>query len=161
MKITFDLDVNGFRTFPENELETDVETVRNLLEEYKNPDGVLHFEDSSQNISFKLGDSMGPLIYGVCFGPIKSLAAGIAVDVPFFSCEAVVRFAPDADDVVISWGDSPQYRFRRSELLSELVSCGERYVAIMKRIHENNQEKAESLKDLEAASQAARKSLAA
>jgi hypothetical protein len=156
MKITFDLDLDGNRFFNENDLDADLDSLRPLILEFDNPEGVLHFEDPENDVSFELGDSMGPLIYSMCFGPIKSLAEGKPVEIPFSTCDASVKLVPNGDEVVFSWEGSEPYRLGRSELLPALVSCGERYVAFMKRLYNGDPNYAAELDDLASAAQNAR-----
>lgn len=80
-----------------------------------------------------LRDVLGPLVSQLCFHAVTELAGGRNVTLTLYAYDERVQLQLDGDDVVIGGDDLPGDRCTKSALMTALVDCGDRFLALLQR----------------------------
>jgi hypothetical protein len=133
--ITFEVDLPEGRSVREQEIGANFDALRDALAAAPNPEGVLLLRDEKRGVGTAFLDALEPLLLNVCLYSAPALSAGQEAAFDLFSSPGRVSLKPVGGEVAVSRDGAEMARFPRDELLPALRSCGERYAALMEKLH--------------------------
>lgn len=102
----------------------------------------------------EIEDALGNIALNLCARAARELSAGRTALFETYTYDSEVRLEPVGEDIEVSGRFVPTTRFERAPLLDGLVACGERIVALMRRVPPNERT-AETIAEELAATRAA------
>lgn len=139
MRVSFTWVTPTDQLIPEEASLDHLAELRDLQTNQRWQEGLLELTGEHPTDTARLSDPLGNLIQQVCIDSIPILQTDGEVDIAFHGSPAQVKMKAEGNIVVLSGDVVPTLRFARAELLSALVDCAVRYVAVMRRIHEGNE----------------------
>jgi hypothetical protein len=137
MTVAFKVLVSTDDYISESDLEQNWDRYRDELRSLNNPDGLLLITAPGQAEGCLLADPLNSLVSDLCFQAVSQLAANEEAVLEFSASDVEVRLTPEGEDVVLTGNTIPTTRVTRKTLLPELVACGERYMALLHKLHDD------------------------
>jgi hypothetical protein len=135
MEVTFNIWIGG-ALLDEEEIAARIAELRPRLQDLDELEGqlMLYNSTSTYNVT-TFRDTLVPLIGAFCFDAVSDLAAGKDVTIPITASDGTVHMKVEGDVIIVSGTDVKEDRCPAGLLLEALVSCGERFVALLKALH--------------------------
>ncbi len=117
---------------------------------------VILYNDSGSHRVRALRDDMQFLIPALCFEAAAEIAAGRSTEVSLVGMDYTMQFTVEGEQVVVSAPGGDPDRCDRKLLVAALAACGERFIALWKKLYGDDQDQADTLARWEAAAAKAR-----
>jgi len=136
VEVTFSIRDPEGKWLEEEDIQARFAELRPALQSLDEAEGRLSiYNDDTTYAITTFKDELGVLVSTVCLDAVGDLAAGKAVRVSMVSHPQRIDFDVEGDQIVIHGDGIDGDRCPARPLLKALVACGERYAALLKKLH--------------------------
>lgn len=137
MEVTFDVLTNDDAILSESDLAQGSPDLRKLLDNLDQLEGLLTIDNPDAQDLVVFRDVLSLLISYFCMYSIPDLANGKPLEYSFAAYNEHATLKVDGDTIVVHYDGDAECRCPAAPLLAALVACGERFVALIKRVYGN------------------------
>jgi hypothetical protein len=144
----------------EEKIEKSKATACRTIAKLEDIPGGITIEDTATGAALHLGDTLSVLVSAFCLEGLVELVSKGKIHINFFNHDEFVEIELADAQVSLSGDEIAAQSYPAAEYLRAMAACGERYVALMRRVWQGQKERKKEIEDLEKALAAAKRASA-